>query len=56
MFVAIITFEPLPNGGTRYTAEARHWTKDSCDKHGAMGLVDGWNSAFDQLVELCETL
>jgi len=27
MFVTIMTLEPLPNSGTRYTARARHWTK-----------------------------
>jgi uncharacterized protein YndB with AHSA1/START domain len=56
MFVGVITFEPLSGGGTRYTAEARHWTKEACDKHDAMGFTAGWNQAFDQLVELGETL
>lgn len=52
MFVAILTFEKLPDGGTRYTARARHWTQEAMEKHSAMGFVDGWNKAFDQLVEL----
>jgi uncharacterized protein YndB with AHSA1/START domain len=52
MFVGILTFVPLPNGGTRYTARARHWTKEAMEKHAAMGFVEGWNKAFDQLVEL----
>jgi len=52
MFLGCLTFEALPNGGTRYTARARHWTKEACAKHAAMGFVDGWNAAFDQLVEL----
>ncbi len=52
MFVGILTFEALPNGGTRYTAKARHWTKEACEKHTAMGFSEGWNNAFDQLVEL----
>lgn len=52
MFVAVITLEPLPNGGTRYTARVRHWTQEAMDKHAAMGFHDGWNKAFDQLVEL----
>jgi uncharacterized protein YndB with AHSA1/START domain len=55
MFVGIITFDPLPDGGTRYTAEARHWTKEAQENHAAMGFIEGWNKAFDQLVELCET-
>ena len=56
MFVGILTFEALPNGGTRYTAKARHWTKEACEKHAAMGFVDGWNKAFDQLVEVADQL
>jgi uncharacterized protein YndB with AHSA1/START domain len=56
LFVATITFDPLPNGGCRYTAEARHWTQEAADNHAAMGFVEGWNKAFDQLVELCERL
>ena len=52
MFVAIITFEPLPNGGTRYTVHARHWTVEACEKHAAMGFKEGWSIAFDQLVKL----
>ena len=52
MFVAILTFETLPDGGTRYTARARHWTKEAMEKHAAMGFEAGWNTAFDQLVKL----
>jgi len=52
MFVAKVLFEPLPNGGTRYTARVVHWTKEACDKHKAMGFEQGWGIAFDQLVEL----
>jgi uncharacterized protein YndB with AHSA1/START domain len=56
MFTGILTFEALPNGGTRYTAVARHWTKEGCENHAAMGFTDGWNKAFDQLVELCDAM
>lgn len=52
MFTAILTFETLPNGRSRYTARARHWTKEAMEKHAAMGFSEGWNKAFDQLVEL----
>jgi len=52
MFVAILTFEKLTNGGTRYTARARHWTKEACENHRAMGFEHGWGIAFDQLVKL----
>lgn len=51
-FTAIITFEILPDGRTCYTARARHWTKENCEKHAAMGFEQGWSAAFDQLVEL----
>ncbi len=44
MFVGVLTFEALPNGGTRYTAKARHWTKEASDKCAAMGFHDGWNN------------
>ena len=52
MFVAVITFDALPDGGTRYTARARHWTKEACEKHAAMGFEQGWGIVFDQLVKL----
>ena len=55
-FTAILTFETLPNGKTRYTARARHWSEEAKQKHEAMGFVDGWNKAFDQLVELASKL
>lgn len=51
-FTAIVTFETLPSGKTRYTARAVHWTKENCEKHAAMGFLEGWGKAFDQLVEL----
>jgi len=51
-FVACVTFETLANGGTRYTARVRHWTKEACEQHAAMGFEKGWSAAFDQLVEL----
>ena len=54
-FTAIVTFETRPGGGTRYTARAMHWRKEDCEQHAAMGFLDGWGKAFDQLVELCES-
>ncbi len=51
-FTAIVTFETLPSDKTRYTARALHWTKEACEKHAAMGFMEGWGKAFDQLVEL----
>ncbi|MBL9210221.1 MAG: SRPBCC family protein [Opitutaceae bacterium] len=49
-FTAIITFDPLPGGGTRYTARARHWTPEACRRHEAMGFHQGWGQCLDQLV------
>ena len=51
-FTAVLTFESLPNGMTRYTARAMHWTAEAREKHAAMGFTEGWGKAFDQLVEL----
>jgi uncharacterized protein YndB with AHSA1/START domain len=51
-FTAIVTFETLPSGRTRYTARVMHWTKEACEKHAAMGFMEGWGKAFDQLTEL----
>jgi uncharacterized protein YndB with AHSA1/START domain len=55
-FTGIVTFERLPEGGTRYTAKVRHWTKENCEKHAAMGFADGWSTVFDQLVEVARIL
>ena len=51
-FTAILTFETLPSGKTRYTARALHWTEEATKNHEAMGFTSGWGKAFDQLVEL----
>ncbi|NNC72874.1 MAG: ATPase [Sphingomonadaceae bacterium] len=40
--------------GTRYTATARHWSKEAYDQHKEMGFEDGWAACADQLAELCE--
>lgn len=45
-----------PEGsGTRFTGEARHWTREARDKHQAMGFEQGWGVVAEQLKELCET-
>jgi uncharacterized protein YndB with AHSA1/START domain len=41
-------------GGTRYTATARHWTEEACKQHADMGFADGWGECARQLKELCE--
>lgn len=51
---AIVTFEELGNGLTRYTARALHWTEEDRKKHEEMGFEPGWNACLDQLVELMQ--
>jgi uncharacterized protein YndB with AHSA1/START domain len=41
--------------GTRYTAVARHWSAEDCQRHADMGFVDGWSACADQLKALCES-
>ncbi|MCU0864720.1 MAG: SRPBCC family protein [Planctomycetes bacterium] len=53
--VGIITFDD-ENGGTRYTATARHWTAEDRATHEQMGFYSGWNAAADQLEALVRTL
>jgi uncharacterized protein YndB with AHSA1/START domain len=53
-FTAVVTFDPLAGGGTRYTARARHWTGEDCRKHEAMGFPTGWSQVLDQLVALAK--
>lgn len=47
----VLTFEDL-GGRTRYTARARHWTKEDCEAHEKMGFHQGWGIATDQLAAL----
>ena len=47
----ILTFEDL-GGRTRYTARARHWTKEDREAHEKMGFHQGWGIATDQLAAL----
>ncbi|WP_417594924.1 SRPBCC family protein [Parasphingorhabdus sp.] len=42
------------NGGTRYTATARHWTKEAQAQHKEMGFEEGWGACADQLASLCQ--
>ena len=41
-------------GKTRYTATARHWTQEACDRHKAMGFDQGWAVVAGQLAALAE--
>jgi uncharacterized protein YndB with AHSA1/START domain len=48
-------FELQPEGdGTRYTASARHWTKEAMEQHEQMGFTQGWGAVADQLARLAE--
>lgn len=50
-FTGILTFEP-EGEGTRYTAVARHWTKEDKEAHERMGFHQGWGTATDQMEAL----
>jgi len=52
-FVRIDSFEP-EGDGTRYTAQARHWTAAAAEQHRAMGFEGGWAAAADQLAAIAE--
>lgn len=48
-------FEIAPeNGGTRYTARARHWTEEAMKQHQEIGFEPSWGTCADQLKALCE--
>ena len=48
-------WELAPEGdGTRYTATARHWSREARDQHEAMGFTEGWGACADQHAALCE--
>jgi len=49
-FTAIVTFEALPGGRSRYTARALHWTTENCERHEKMGFHQGWGESLDRLV------
>lgn len=54
-FVRLDHFE-LDGEGTRYTAEARHWTEEAAQMHSDLGFDMGWGAAADQLAEVAERL
>jgi uncharacterized protein YndB with AHSA1/START domain len=54
--VAIMTFEDLGDGKTRYRAVARHWSVEDKIAHEQMGFHEGWGVVADQLAELAATL
>ena len=46
---AILTFEDIGGGRTKYTAIARHRNADSAKTHKDMGFYDGWGTVVTQL-------
>ncbi|MGX1305400.1 uncharacterized protein YndB with AHSA1/START domain [Amorphus suaedae] len=48
---AIFTMEDI-DGGTAYTATARHMDRPGRDQHEEMGFFEGWGTCIDQLVEV----
>ncbi len=46
---AIVTFEDLGDGRTRYTAVARHRNAAASASHRDMGFHDGWGTVATQL-------
>lgn len=55
-FTAILTFEDLGGGKTKYTARALHWTVADREAHEKMGFHEGWGQCADQLAKLVATL
>jgi uncharacterized protein YndB with AHSA1/START domain len=53
---AILTFEDIGGGKTRYTAVARHWTVADRQEHEKMGFHEGWGQCADQLAELVKRI
>ncbi len=52
---AILDLEDTPDGGTTYTATARHRSPETRKSHEEMGFFDGWGTVVDQLVEYIQT-
>ena len=43
-------------GGTRYTAAARHWSDEAMEQHRAMGFEQGWGIVAAQLAAIAEEM
>ena len=50
---ASVDLEDL-GGKTRYTARARHWSKEDREAHEKMGFHEGWSICAEQLAALIE--
>lgn len=55
-FTAIVTFEDIGGGKTKYRAVASHWTAEDKETHEKMGFHEGWGQCASQLEALAKTL
>ncbi len=53
---AIIELADDGNGGTAYTATARHRSPEARQSHEDMGFYDGWGTVASQLEEYAQSL
>lgn len=53
---AIITFEDLGDGRTKYRAVARHRSAETAKQHEEMGFSAGWGTVAGQLEEYAQGL
>ena len=53
---AIIEFADNGNGGTTYTATARHRSPEARQSHEGMGFYDGWGTVATQLEAYAQSL
>ena len=53
---ALVLLSDGPDGGTRYTAIARHRSPETRERHEAMGFYDGWGTVVTQLEEYAKGL
>lgn len=53
---AIVDFADAENGGTTYTATARHRSPEARQRHEDMGFYDGWGTVATQLEDYARSL
>jgi uncharacterized protein YndB with AHSA1/START domain len=53
---AIVDFADDGQGGTIYTATARHRSAEACKRHEDMGFFDGWGTVVTQLEAYAQSL
>ena len=53
---AILDLADAEDGGTIYTATARHRSSETRKTHEEMGFYDGWGTVVTQLEEYAQTL